>query len=401
MAAGTLGPSFRQVNGETNSISTVLVQIPGGNADGRRVLGRFLGERQVEFASSIGCKKVVLIGGGTPEALATRHRAEELGLTLREISGPHALAACVTGGERLLALQENLLPTVLAFPLAEVSAGGVLVLPSGAGSEAGFERIDLARAWSGALVVDGKQVASLLELPEDSDTAPSLLRIALQARLPEASMAESALADGSWSLIGPESDLALLEEKWLARIVSPSPDAPASRLLVGSVFQHFGSRLAVKTSLATIALGLGCLLAAAGVALAWIDSGFLSFAAIALSVFGFEFALGAKRLVSAPVEPDGYWHRLPWLIDLAIFASGVLSIDGEWYQRLFPPLMLLAALHLAKGRHENWLGRLRDRALIAAIVGTSALLASVEVGIMLSALSLAAYALLPRGKRRG
>ncbi len=382
------------------SISHALVQVAAGNLPSRRVLGRYLGERQAEFAAAVGCRELLLLGGGTQEATATRHRAEELGLKLREISGPHALPAVVGDDDNLLVLQDNLLPTRAAFPIDELRRGGVLTLPAGAVVEAGFERIDLTRAWSGALVIGGRHLSALLQLPEDSEAAPALLRIALQGRLPETALSQEALADGSWTLMHDGANLALLEERWLSRIVLPPADAPLSRQIVGKLLQKFGSRLAGRSRLVTGSLLAGCAIATGAVGLAGVGYGAAAFLSLVLAVFALEASFGAKRLASAPIEPAGYWHKLPWLVDIAMLGAGILAIDGHWYQRLFPPLMLLAALHLTRGKQLTWLARLRDRALLAVLIGFFGYLANVEAAIMLGTLLVAAVGLLPAARPR-
>lgn len=385
----------------SDTITSVLITIADRGAAPRRVLGRFLGERQVEFAAALGAGEVILLGGGTPEAVATRHRAEELGLRLREISGPHALAAIVNHGDRLLVLQDNLLPTRSAFALAEHAGEGVQILLSAAGVPAGFERIDIASAWSGALVIEGRRLLALLDLPEDAEAAPAILRIALQARLPERQMSEAAIADGGWALFGREASVATLEEKWLARLTMPAADAPATRLAVGKLLQRAGSRVAGNERWIAALLGAGVLFCLVGVGIAWHRMGALGLAAIALAVFAFEGGLGLKRLAIMPFEPGRWWQKLPWLVDFSILASGILAISGSWPHRLFPPLMVLALLHISRGRHAGWVGRLRDRALLAAFVSVTAALGSLEKGMMLGATMLAVLCLFPpQGKRR-
>ncbi len=72
----------------------------------------------------------------------------------------------------------------------------ILVLPSGAGQQAGFERIDLDRAWAGVLTMPAILLQKLDNLPEDIAPAPALLRIALQNRLAETRLPVSLIDDG-------------------------------------------------------------------------------------------------------------------------------------------------------------------------------------------------------------
>ncbi len=244
-------------------------------------------------------------------------------------------------------------------------------------------------------MIEGRYLSSLLELPEDAETAPALLRIALQARLPEVGMPELALSDGSWTLVDSSSDLALLEEKWLSRLMMPAADAPASRLLVGKVLQMAGSRVAGDGRWVSALLAVGMLLCVGAITLAWTGLGAWGFVAIAVSVIAFEGSIGLKRVSSMPFDPGRYWQMLPWIVDFAMLLAGIFAIGMGRPERMFAPLMLLALLHISRGKHTGWLGRLRDRTLIASLVAAGGFLGNVELAIMLCTLLLALFSLLP------
>src|SRR5690606_40835190 len=103
------------------------------------------------------------------------------------------LLGAVRADDELLALAPGLLPEAADALEGLGKRKGVLVLPAGPGVAAGFERLDLNRAWAGALVVGGAQVELLSDLPPDIEPTSALVRIALQARLPERTLSEALL----------------------------------------------------------------------------------------------------------------------------------------------------------------------------------------------------------------
>ncbi|MCL6251928.1 hypothetical protein M3P36_12850 [Altererythrobacter sp. KTW20L] len=371
----------------------VLVTIPAWTASGPRVLGRTAPERQVEFAAACGCSEVIALGGGGgAQAVALRHLAESLGMKFREVSGPHALARSGQPGERLLVLEPGLLPDPSAWPRgADSERGIVLTLPSSVGVEAGFERIDLTRAWAGALVLPGALLPRLLALPEDIEAPSALLRIALQASLPEADLDPAALADATWTLPHGVEDARLAEDKWLARQVGGEPGEPLSQRLAGAVLRRGGGKLLERREARPLVLGLALLLAIGAIALCRADFDAAGFLALAIAAPMLELGLGLGRLQRARSGAFKVREKLAplrWLIDLAILVCGVLAIDGAWSERLFAPLVLLAALYAGSFAEKARWATLRDRGLVAAIIAAGALAHSAQVGVMVAALGL-------------
>jgi len=386
--------------------SSVLVSIPAWTGSGPRVLGRTAPERQVEFAAACGCTEVIALGGnGSEQAVALRHLAESLGLRFREVSGPHALARSGQPGERLLVLEPGLLPDPAAWPRgADSERGIVLTLPADVGVEAGFERIDLARAWAGALVLPGALLPRLLALPEDIEAPSALLRVALQAGLPEAELDDSVLADASWSLPHGVEDARLTEEKWLARQLGTEPGESLSRRLAGTILRRGGGKLLERREARPLALGLALVLPLVAIALCRTDHDGAGFVTLALAAPVLELGLGLGRLQQARRGAFAIRERLAplrWLIDGAIFACGLIAVEGDWIERIFAPLVLLAAFHAGPGLADaKWQG-LRDRGLVAAIIAAGAFAYSTQAGVMLAAVGLLALNIVQTRKGGG
>ena len=189
-------------------IGLIAVGDTGDAAEAGLLAGRSLARHQLDFALAQGCEKIILLGyGASKEAIALRHAAEAGGAQCQVARSIRDLPAAVRGDDRLLVLAHGLLPdSPVAFDQLE-QGYGVLVLPAEAGWSAGFERLDLAAAWGGAMALPGRLVAGLDELPEDADPIAALLRLARQGGVPERALAESELVEGRWQIGGEFKDL--------------------------------------------------------------------------------------------------------------------------------------------------------------------------------------------------
>lgn len=374
----------------------MLVSIEASLAEGARFLGRSTAQRQVEFAAACGCREAILLGaGGSAEAIATRHLAEELGLAVREVSGPHDLARAGLVGQRLLVLQADLLPDPSALPIGtDVPTGCVVTVLAGPGVEAGYERIDLGRAWAGLIVLPGALLPRLLDLPEDAEAAAALLRIGLQAGLPDRALALDHLADGSWCLAHTSEDGRLAEEKWLSRHLLADIGEPLSRQFAHIVLRKLGGRLLDARWMRPLALGLALALPLLGVALCTLGHAAAGFLAIALAAPMLEAALGLGHLHRARAGhfglADGPLGHLRKVQDLAMLMAGFLAVSGTLLERSFAPLVLLAALYSGPKQAPVKLTRWRDRGLVALTVALGAAALSAQAGLMLVTLAVLA-----------
>lgn len=382
--------------------TSVLITLPGAGANAPLVLGKILPVRQVEYAAAQGCIKVILLGRRSPSDAMTIHRAAEgAGLKLVEVSGAHALAAAVAEDESLLVLQHNLLPAWDDWAKGDATRGSILTLPATAGRDAGFERIDLARAWAGALVIPGRYLSTLLELPEETEPAPAILRIALQARLPERPLDETILGDGSWSAVTSGADLPVIEEQWLAQHAQPSPSTSLSGLAAGFILRKNRKFLFARerVPLAILVLSLAAAIGAVGAA--YFGHGLAGFGLLALASLLHPLALEAKRLREIPSFFPSNWPKTQFLLDIALVATGFLSIGGSLAARLFLPFVLLAAFHSPPAPARTWQARIRDRTLVFALVGVAGIFMGAERALMLLSTTLLALNLLLRNVPKG
>ncbi len=365
-----------------NSLFSALISVP---SDGERaeILGKSSAERQLEFALEAGCGRIVLLGyGGSEDAIRLRHRAESAGMKCVIVSGAHAVAALSQDGGNTLIFQDGVVPASLEALSAFAGGGAILVVPAGLGSELGYERIDLARSWAGALVLNDNLLVKLLDLPEDIETAPALLRIALQAGLAEEYLAEEELVSGGWSLLGHAQETAELEEKWLGRHFDTVRGKPSQRLAAWIV-RRLAGRLRLRVLHMRAVRGLSLLAGAGGVAASYAGFGAAGFALIALAVLLLEGSRLGDRLRLLPFGSAGKCAMFALALDLAIVGTGYFAIDWGWLHKLFPPLVLFGVLHipadLRGGALKDWLD---DRALLAVILAIGAALGLAEQAIM-------------------
>ena len=358
--------------------------------------GKTLARRQLDFALAAGCESVIALGdGASPEAIALRHAAEAGGARFQAVRDSHGLLGAVRADDELLALAPGLLPEAPAALEALGESRVVLVLPAGTGVAAGFERIDLERAWAGALVVGGAQIERLSDLPPDIEPASALVRIALQARVPEKRLPEALLAVGFWSMLGEGGATAASEQAWLKRYLPPvGPLAPSPWLAQLAMRPMASQLLAARRSVGGLVAG-ALLVLAGSILSAWYGMATLGFALIPLGGILTQGAMGLARLQHAPFGRT-VRHRdlpalLPWLVDGAILACAVLAIEGTWQHRLFPPLVLLGTLHaMRRADRWDWLALPADRGLIAVFMAVAAGFGAVEPTIMGVSLALIA-----------
>jgi len=369
-----------------------------GAAGGTLLAGRSIARHQTEFALALGCEKVVLFGdGSTADATALRHAAEKAGAQVQVVPGVRYLPATVRGDDQLLVIAHGLLPeSHEAFERLQ-EGPCVLVLPAEAGWSAGFERLDMAEAWGGAMIIPGRLVAALDELPEDTEPVAALLRIARQAGVPEQPLPERELAEGRWQIVRTFEAALAAERAWIDRRLPPaSPFLPTrwlSRWLVRRLGRHWTGKRSAAVGLAAGAL-VGLVIA---VAAAWFGLAALSFAVLvpsALAIEG-EHALGhLDRSIFSPKRKPYRAHFVLYLmLDLAFLVLGALAIDSSRVHRLFSPLMAIGLVRASPPEPSGWRSLAADRGLLAALLALAAAWGLTEGAFMALALLLLALRL--------
>jgi len=374
--------------------------------EGGLLAGRSLARHQLDFALALACEKVILFGhGASEEAIALRHAAEAGGAQVGVVRGVRDLPAAVRRDDLLLVLAHGLLPDSLSAFERLKEGTAVLILPAEAGWSAGFERLDLAAAWGGAMVLPGRLVAQLDQLPEDAEPIAGLLRIARQAGVPERPLAESELAEGRWQIVRGAEAARAIEPAWLRRRLPPVPLFQPTAWLARALVRRFGSRWA-GSSRTGLALPAGAVLILIGaMAAAWFALPTLAFAVLVAAALIAEVNDAVGRLVRASFSTETKMSaisltlRLMW--DATLLACGVLTIDGSPAHRLFAPLVTIGLLQLARPILAGWRVLAEDRGVIAAFLALAAGLGFVEGGFMALALLLIGLCLAAPEAQRG
>lgn len=369
--------------------------------------GKTVARRQLDFAIAAGCEAVIILGdGGSAEAIALRHAAEGEGLRFQAIRDSHGLLGAVHADDDLLVLAPGLLPEAPEAIDALMKGRRVLVMSAGPAVSAGFERIDLNRAWAGVLVAGGAQVERLADLPADVVPSSALVRIALQANVRETPLPEELLAVGSWKMLGERVDPVAAESNWLKRHASVvSPFAP-TQWLGGLALRVAASRMLAAPHAAGGIMLATLMVLAASVLSALYGVPWLGFGLVALAAFLAQGVAGLVHLRTAPFGAYGRWERLqgvlPWLVDGALLACAVLAIEGTWLHRVFPALMMLGMLWATRPeRRPDWAALAGDRGLLGVLLAVAAGFGFVEPVVMLVSLLLVALNLARSGARSG
>ena len=378
----------------------------GTGVERARLAGRTIAHRQLDFARSLGCEKVILFGDGAiAEAMELRHAAEKAGLQVQVVHGVRYLPAAVRGDDQLLVLAQGLAPDSSEACDRLRQGAGLLVLPAEPGWSAGFERLDMAAAWGGAMVLPGRLVAALDELPEDAEPVAGLLRIARQAGVPEQPLPERELAEGRWQIVRtPEAALAI-EPGWMDRRLPPVPPFRPTTWLSRWLVRRLGRTWAGKKS-AVVGLTAGAvLIIALAVAAAWFGFPVLAFSVLVPAAIAIDGGDALKQLDRSIFEPKPDRYRtllvLGLMWDAALVALGTLAIDGSRVHRLFPPLILVGLLYaFPRIPGAGWRALASDRGLLAVLLALAAAWGLTEGAYMVLALALLALRLpAPAGER--
>ena len=366
-----------------------LISIASGAS--ARIGGRSVAQRQLDFALALGCERIICLGNGAlPEAIALRHDAEDGGAKFQVTRDAHGLLGATGTADAVIVLAEGVLPESDAACDALDHGSCILVLAAGAGVDAGFERLDLAHAWAGAMRLPGRLVERLSELPADADPIPGLLRIARQSGLAEKPLGEAALASGEWRMVLSDQDSAAFEPGWLSRHLPPAPRFSASRQAMRWLGGRLVGRLAQFRPIYALA-SAGVLVAGAVVA-AWYGYAAAGFGLLVGATLVGELGgvLGRLKLAGFRRKRKGLdWINIARLtVDVGLVAVSFLALEGAWFERLFPILVLVGLL-LARPADllRNSGALVADRALIGLVLAIAAALGLAEPAIMLLALA--------------
>ena len=380
--------------------------------------GRPLIGHQLAQALALGCRRIAVLVDQTVADLAPlRHAAERVGAQFHTIGSGIDLVPLVTPADELIVLADGLFASPDAVLTLLGQEQGVLCFPIDEGLAAGFERIDINRAYAGAMHLPGRLVSRLGDLPGEWSVPSALMRLAVQAGVPLRPAPAQLLAAGGWRLLESEGDAHRAEQDWV-RMHVPADDIamPGAWLAnlgvrkLGPTLLHAGTRPAL------IGVGAG-LLSLLGVGAGWFGA-----TAIGLVLVGLAWLVARATDLLAEIEraalirppvrfrTDGL---LDWFFDALFVVLCAWRIEDSVHissgspavlQALFAPLVLFGLLRLvpriasrpaplASGRRWR-LGWLADRLIAAGVLALASVALPFGMAVSLIALLLLGLALL-------
>ncbi len=336
--------------------------------------GRSILRHQLGLAMALGCARIVVLAETlTGDLVALQHAAEAGGARFHVIASARALAPLVAAEDELLVLGEGL----LAMPEDALHLLGdgpvILTMPVETGLVAGFERIDINSASAGAMVLPGKLVAGLGDLPGDWNPGSALLRIAVQSRVIQRELPGLLLDQGRWRLIRDEAEAHHAEPGWVrlhtagAHLRSPGLWIAANVVRwLGPALLHAGTRPYVIA----LAAAITALLAAGAGWFGWPSIGFalLALAWLMQQVAGLLARVERDSLLAwsgrAPLDVAAEWGLDAVFIMLCAWRSEIPAATGvPWGIAWFPPVVLFLLLRLLWRLQpdEGWTWWLTDR----------------------------------------
>ncbi|MGD9663626.1 MAG: hypothetical protein AB7U34_00220 [Novosphingobium sp.] len=343
--------------------------------------GRSVARRQLDLALALGCERIVFVTDYLHQPLlALQHICETAGARFNTVSGARAFSGLIKANDELLVLADSLVPLSDKARQRLDKGPCVLTLPCEEGIAAGFERIDLNSAWAGALFMPGHAVERLSDLPSDCDVPASLLRIALQVRVPEVSLGSNVLSDGDWLLLSSPAQAEKLEATWLRRHVPTSTGRAPGHAIAGWFLSTFAVSLArrSKAGVQMLWLAFALMLFAAGVGgWVWLPLGlvFIGLAYLALKVAS---GLAAVEAATGSGQPaSSRWEMAEtWLLDFVLsglLAAGIFIPESGWAEAGLSALVLPAALRVLAGlAPAEWRSLAEDRFTFSVILSAVA-----------------------------
>lgn len=388
---------------------SVLEPAVAGGAQLRALLpvsGASVVRHQLALALAMDAQRILCVARVlSPELIALQHQAEKAGARFQVVAGAHQVAALVTANDDLLVIADGLLvnPAEAAALLAPNHA--VLVQPVETGLALGFERIDINNASAGLMRIPGRLAARLGELPGDCDTVSSLLRIALQAGVPQVTVPAVQRDGPAWKLVRDEHEAHALELRLIDRLLGRgrglAPGFAISRQLVrsfGGALLQAGSRETALAAISTLVLGLG-------MAMGWFGHPGVALVLMALAWLGRRTAtiVGTiSRQTAGQLNPAVSRGKLFGVVlDAALVA--VVAWQGAaalpWWERAYAPAVLVGALHAFRRffdpAYRPWLD---DRFFLCLILALTAGLGLLGLMVMLLGLGVIATGIFLRRK---
>lgn len=363
-----------------------------------RVGGPQLARHQLSLALASGCERIIVMAREfSPETAELQRESEQGRAAFHVLTGPRGLASLVTAADEVLVIADGLLPTTGdALRLLETGPA-IFVQPAETGIPAGFERIDLNHASAGMMLLPGRLVERLMDLPADTDPASALLRIGLQAGVAQRMIPDEVRLGGRWLLVRTEQEAHTAEDSWMVRHTAGGPATPGP-LLAQFLARRFGPAVlhASATGLA-VPYAAGYLLALVSLGLTWLGAAWLGLILLGLACVIQRTAatLGRLQREVLAVRSGRAWRSAVSAVVLDGVIGAVLVLargptPGELLMaRLFPAAVLLGLVRLVpRAFATGWAVWVSDRLLLCLLLAAMAAGRVIEQGVPALALLL-------------
>jgi hypothetical protein len=353
--------------------------------------GATVARHQLALAVAAGCERIICVAHEMAAELSElEQQAEKAGVRFNVITGPRALSGLITAADELLVVGEGLLPTPGDALRLVAGAASILVLPAETSVPLGFERIDLNYASAGLMLLPGRLVERLNELPADADPASSLLRIALQVGIPQVLVPDDISMGGRWLLLRDEAEAHAAEQAWMNRHTA-EPAQSLGRMLARLGVRRFGPAL-LHAGSGTNAVAV----AAFCIALIGLGAGWLGFIAVGLVCCAAGWVIRKAGALLGKIQQDSLglptaWvlreFLFDWIIDAIIIALLVMAVQRpEWSlsDRAFAPVMLVGLLRILSPSFPlPWSAWMSDRLVLAVVLAGFIAGGASQIGIQL------------------
>lgn len=342
----------------------------------RTYAGAMLVERQLDLALKMDCDIVAcFVDRVEREIIELQRRAEEAGLKFVPVRETSRLFSLVGEGDEVFALASGVLPEAETVERT-LTEQGVLALPADIAVPLGFERIDLEFAWAGVMLVPGRLVKALGNLPDDVDAPSAMMRLALQTGTRIIQLDRKLIDDQEWHIDPDPKALSERERKWINAQREPiaftAPGLAVAERAGARLARDVVGRGAERSAtigaavLAISALGFGSYFGA------WIG---LALAALSAMLIRMGRVVERVAQLGKPDSKPSLLHRvLDWALDpIFVFLLFLGSPEEFGYLRWFVPVVLIGMLRLAERfAGEPWRATYADRILLGTILSIAA-----------------------------
>lgn len=375
----------------------------------QRVAGRTVVRHQLTAVIAAGAERVVMLADGdVPDRAELMSEAAANGVDLAFVSDAASLASAISRDDRVLVLADGLLPQPEALRRVVPQRPAIATFPAEKGLPAGFERIDLAVAFGGVMLVPGSVAERLGDLPEGWDAASALLRVAAQSGVPMVPLDETLAGSPAWRMIAARADAQLAETGWLDARLSGASSASPGRAIALAIARRWGMPLLEARTRPVRIAGGGLILALLGTCAAILNFPVPGLLAIGLGWLAVRLAALLEQIASA-TQRHVREAQADWAIDVLLaIALGFAIAPRDAYratpvaEAMFIAAVLILGLRLAArllpARAAAWIGdRLLGNGLLAALAVAGVLLPGVML-LALAGLAAALYAAGPNNR---